>query len=688
MATTISTQDLLNARRDIDDIGEAVNEVKIVSPRYGEDFKSLPMIADEAQATIGEWEAAISLITQEGGVPALAVSDASGVTQQEINDLTGAPYRVKAGGYNIGERVVLTNGDIVKSTINGNTNDPNVDMTGWQSTSQETIFVDNKDDGISVATDLPDGSTVIVKTDESVTLKGSLVAYTVISGLLTTPVYLSSGMVTPSAYGIPMESESLANQDTAFAALSTLIHPAKIYLDGRYRVSNTYVTTILPRCTGQGAINGIHPNNDAPFLNEQIIKPSWFSWNSGIKPYYALDNTWKINVTPQSFDVAFNAVGKVTKYVDTALGNDSNTGDAAGSGNAWKSVNKALTWAKLNQGTVPNLVIMIQAGLYDRNSFWVAANATPTAQNISMRAVGGKVYLSKQFEAQSWTLASGLIYQTTRSAVGSVWDSLNLDSNGYWSKLKLMGTTQASVVAAGQWATNGTTVWVWNTDSRAPDANNRLMVTGAGSYITNLAGTLYCEGISFFGGDGAMTVKTDNSVTSKQYFNDCEFAYSTTSNGLNVEGTDGCYIFNSRVFRAHRDGLNYHINADLMKNFKAFEFNVVSKYNGMSGDSNNNASTCHDGGIIQRVGGEYAYSEGPNLPDVNGCLTWNTGIIVHDSMSPAGGTRYGMYVQGGGKLHCDFCKSYNHLGDVVVQASTGSIFTTRGWLGGLDIVYS
>lgn len=34
--------------------------------------------------------------------------------------------------YNSGERVVLTtSGDIVKSTINGNTNDPNVDMTGW-----------------------------------------------------------------------------------------------------------------------------------------------------------------------------------------------------------------------------------------------------------------------------------------------------------------------------------------------------------------------------------------------------------------------------------------------------------------------------------------------------------------------------------------------------------------------------
>ena len=78
----VTRQELIDAKRDAQDLGEAVNEVKIVSPRYGDDFKSLPMIADEAQATIGEWESAIALITQEGGVPALAVSDASGKTQQ------------------------------------------------------------------------------------------------------------------------------------------------------------------------------------------------------------------------------------------------------------------------------------------------------------------------------------------------------------------------------------------------------------------------------------------------------------------------------------------------------------------------------------------------------------------------------------------------------------------------------
>ena len=86
---------------------------------------------DEAQTEINEWRSAISIITQEGGVPALAVADASGQTQQEINDFGGAEWRSKAGGYKLGSTVKLENGDIVKSTVANNTVDPNVDMTDW-----------------------------------------------------------------------------------------------------------------------------------------------------------------------------------------------------------------------------------------------------------------------------------------------------------------------------------------------------------------------------------------------------------------------------------------------------------------------------------------------------------------------------------------------------------------------------
>lgn len=46
-----------------------------------------------------------------------------------------------AGGYLKNARVMLTNGDIVKSTVDWNTNDPNVDMTGW---FNESSFVEDK----------------------------------------------------------------------------------------------------------------------------------------------------------------------------------------------------------------------------------------------------------------------------------------------------------------------------------------------------------------------------------------------------------------------------------------------------------------------------------------------------------------------------------------------------------------
>lgn len=59
------------------------------------------------------------------------VIDASGETQQQVNYNGGAKWHSRVGGYLENERVVLANGDIVKSTVDGNVNDPNVDMTGW-----------------------------------------------------------------------------------------------------------------------------------------------------------------------------------------------------------------------------------------------------------------------------------------------------------------------------------------------------------------------------------------------------------------------------------------------------------------------------------------------------------------------------------------------------------------------------
>ena len=65
-----------------------------------------------------------------------------------------------AGGYLKNARVMLTNGDIVKSLVNGNANDPNVDMTGW--VQQNTNIVVSISDMVAI-TNSKDGDVCQVK---------------------------------------------------------------------------------------------------------------------------------------------------------------------------------------------------------------------------------------------------------------------------------------------------------------------------------------------------------------------------------------------------------------------------------------------------------------------------------------------------------------------------------------------
>ena len=119
----------------------------IVSPRYGDDFKSLPMIAEEldaktqdAQSTINSWQDAITQITVNDGVPALAVSTANGNNQQAVNDLGGVDYWA-ARAYQTDNEVRLNDGTVVVSIIDNNNNNPNSNMTGWKKkNSADQIF--------------------------------------------------------------------------------------------------------------------------------------------------------------------------------------------------------------------------------------------------------------------------------------------------------------------------------------------------------------------------------------------------------------------------------------------------------------------------------------------------------------------------------------------------------------------
>src|SRR5574344_1697854 len=89
----VTRQELIDAKRDAQDLGKAVNEKVIVSPRYGEDFKSLPMIAEEFQDAI---ETAAAAGAGANGWTDLLIQTEDGSTQRAKNASFQAQINSKA----------------------------------------------------------------------------------------------------------------------------------------------------------------------------------------------------------------------------------------------------------------------------------------------------------------------------------------------------------------------------------------------------------------------------------------------------------------------------------------------------------------------------------------------------------------------------------------------------------------
>lgn len=75
-----------------------------------------------------------------------AISHSSGETQKQINDYIGTTWYARVGGYDVNDKARLTNGDIVQSTVEGNTVDPNTDMTGWVLSNSTSRIIDPTSD--------------------------------------------------------------------------------------------------------------------------------------------------------------------------------------------------------------------------------------------------------------------------------------------------------------------------------------------------------------------------------------------------------------------------------------------------------------------------------------------------------------------------------------------------------------
>lgn len=60
-----------------------------------------------------------------------------------VRDYTALPFEV-GKSYDLNARVMLANGDVVRSTVAGNTVDPNLDMAGWENPAEEQRKINQK----------------------------------------------------------------------------------------------------------------------------------------------------------------------------------------------------------------------------------------------------------------------------------------------------------------------------------------------------------------------------------------------------------------------------------------------------------------------------------------------------------------------------------------------------------------
>ena len=137
----ITRQELINAHVDAQALEDIINdgpEIQ-VQTRLGRIVWTLATLEQRSLLKIQEWQNAIDSIVVDSGVPDSVVINKNGETQEKINNQGSATWYAKSGGYNLNDRVILDNGDIVRSTVANNTNDPNVNMDGWVQASTKIV---------------------------------------------------------------------------------------------------------------------------------------------------------------------------------------------------------------------------------------------------------------------------------------------------------------------------------------------------------------------------------------------------------------------------------------------------------------------------------------------------------------------------------------------------------------------
>lgn len=245
----------------------------------------------------------------------------------------------------------------------------------------------------------------------------------------------------------------------------------------------------------------------------------------------------------------------------------------------------------------------------------------------------------------TWTLSSGNIYQTTRSATQLIADTRGLfytpdgDYYVYTQKADL-----ASIVGPGQWAIVGSVVYVWaigNANLVTDSSFMRLSINTSSSCINaNGSSNIYVQGLTLEGGGwanpGALAAFSSGAGTTgtPQLIAVDVVTKYTVGNAVTLTGAQYGIFIRCGVVESGADGFNYHSGTYNSATYvpDVIEVGCWSRKTGRATTvETQNGTTGHDGVRLIRVGGKHERSFGPVIADDSGAKSWNLGCQAFNS---------------------------------------------------------
>jgi hypothetical protein len=354
-----------------------------------------------------------------------------------------------------------------------------------------------------------------------------------------------------------------------------------------------------------------------------LTAPAGLGWTPPILPRWT-PHGWRGNVSARTLRPALVAGSDATYYVDPLWGSDA----AAGTDVApLQTIEIALE--KADAGTV-----IVAPGLYKRDlnigTPSYAANSNPIRiVRWAKPGAQGPVYITSAYtDAELGWVANGThptAYDAAVavSAFGQVVD-LGISSNdGGFMQYREAATLAECGAARGSWFLTGTTLTVHPMRDGAPDIHV-LCLRGEANAYHNVAKPLYCDGLTFVGGDQAMRLGT---VAAGAIFVDCKFLHSGTGNGLYVQADADVIAERCTASWNANDGFNY----STATTGRFIEINCTALNNGTTNVGSQNGTSSHSSFKGLRIGGHYAGNHGANVADINTTKQWGVGCRGDDS---------------------------------------------------------